>query len=54
MATPVRVLLKRISGVHSSTKDNITTLKLNFATTEVTGLQKRVINVIKKQILNGK
>jgi len=54
MATPDRALLKRILGVHSSTKGNITIPKLNSATTEVTGLQKRVINVIKKQILNGK
>jgi hypothetical protein len=54
MATPVKALQKRILGVRSSIKGSITILKLNSATTEVTGLQKRVINVIKKQILNGK
>jgi len=54
MATPDRALLKKTSGVRSSIKGSTTTLKLNSATTEVTGLQKRVINVIKKQILNGK
>jgi len=53
MATPDKALPKRTLDAHSSTKGNITIPKLNSATTEVTGLQKRVINV-KKQILNGK
>ena len=35
MATPVKALLKRISGVHSSTKNNITILRQNFATTDL-------------------
>jgi hypothetical protein len=54
MATPDRALPKRTSSVLLNTKDSTMTMRLSCATTEVTGLQKRVINVIKKQILNGK
>ena len=49
MATPDKVLLKRILGAHLNTKDSTMIARLNSATTEVTGLQKRVINVIKEK-----
>jgi hypothetical protein len=32
MATPVKALLKRISGVRSNTKDSTMIARLNFAT----------------------